>query len=390
MRILHLFRFLKSYVLIRVKNGFTERFINLCSQNRIPIWNVAYHSDGITANISATDFKKLRKIRKKAGVDIKIIEKTGITFLLRKNRCRYGIIYGAVFSLIAMFVMNLFIWDIDVSGSVNLSKEQVRSVAEELGLRVGAFSPLFDESDAARKAVGLLNGKIIWMSINIKGSKASVEVRDYVENINNDKTDNAPCNYIADFEGILTGTRTFSGEQKAFIGDTVKKGSLLISGICENTDGSVSYIQSDGEFTAQHNKRISVKYSLSDNYKKIIPEDEYCVLEFMHIKIPTSYCEFTKNPNKLSYTKYLSNNNRNLPVGIKKTVVTQTKEDNYNSLKLIDFIDNFTQKEYRDFADSLITDSNYNIYRNEMNFEIICDYDCIDYIGTKTKIIKEN
>ncbi len=385
MDFLHLLRYIKGYVIIRVYNGFTERFVNLCTRQKINLWDVRYNSEGITAKLYAKDFMKLKYIKNKSGVNIEIVEKHGLLFMLRKHKSRRVLLFGTMMSICLMLFMNLFVWNIEIIGNSAVSNEEILKTAEALGLKFGTFSPLFDEAEAGRKAINQFDGKILWLSINIKGSKATVEVRD-----NNDDEEKPaetyPCNFVADFDGILESTQTFSGEQKAYTGTAVSKGTILISGIFENEDGSVNYIHSDGVFTAKNKQTVNKSYDEKNLKSELSESKTYYTLEFLGRKIPLNLTLFLQKGTNFSYSSFLAPENNVLPLGIKKTVFYEKNEEKSTSSLLLVHIDNFSSEEYSKFENTKILNSEYKIKIKNGKFIIKADYNCVDFIGKKTPI----
>lgn len=389
MSIINIFRYISGFVRVRIEKGFTERFFNLCNLKGIPLWDVEYEAKGIFLKLYAADFKKLRKIREKSGVTIHIVEKKGLKFLLKRNSNRKGLIAGMIISIIFMFTMNMFLWSIEVTGTNSMSSEQIKEAAEKLGLHTGMFVPAFDEGEASRRAVNHFDGKVSWMAINIKGSRATIEVRDYIEK-NELQQSREPCNFIADSDGILISTNTFSGEQKAFSGQSIKKGSLLISGVYENTDGSVSYIHSDGLFSALVNSNSEKSYPTKLQFLRKAQESEYYVAELLHMKLPLSYKALFRTDNEISYKSHLTCCDNELPFALRKTVTFDENQECYEAVPLIFCIDDFTLCEYNKFSMSRILKGNYDISVSKEEAYIGCSYKCIDFIGEKVEILKEN
>ena len=228
-KLLELYRFLRCYAVIRISGGFSERFLNLCNREKIYLWDTLYENGAVTAKIYCKDFHKLRKIRSKSGVKIKILSKIGLSFSYNRNKKRKVLIYGLAASLIFMSFMNLFVWCIDVEDSQNISRYELISAAEKEGLKFGTFIPLFDESKASRNAVNLFDGKIVWAATNIKGSKATLEVRENTATKNEKEPDTSPCNVISDFDGVIVSAEIYSGVSTVSRGSAVKSGDLLIS-----------------------------------------------------------------------------------------------------------------------------------------------------------------
>ncbi len=383
-----LFRYFKSFAVIKVYDGFTERFVNLCSRERIQLWDVTYEAKCIKAKVYCKDFKKLKAIRKKSGTKIKVLEKHGLTYLYRKHKERRFLISGLVVSVLIMLLLNMFIWNIEVIGSETLSKSQILEVTEKLGLKTGTFAPFFDCNQAGREAVNNFDGRISWLAINTKGSKATVEVRDF-EKKEEISVDKMPCNYIADFDGLIVDAYTFSGVQKAVSGSSVKRGNLLISGVSENEDGSISYLHSDGIFTAVHNRNSEKSFTIKKQVK--IPDEIniYYSIYFFGISIPLDLKSASYNGEKLSYTCQPNFSGNALPVGIKKNVVYKFKQAETDH-KALNIVDAFSTQEYSQLKNSRIITFDYEINSTRKNYSVTANYKCIDFIGEKSEIVKEN
>ena len=68
--------YILGYVKISIEGYFVERFINICVNQNILLWNIKRKNKAILiANISIIDFKKVRKINKKTKCKINILER---------------------------------------------------------------------------------------------------------------------------------------------------------------------------------------------------------------------------------------------------------------------------------------------------------------------------
>ena len=81
-------RFLRGYLLVEGSGGYIERMLNLISQKNISCWNIHIHQYQISCMVFAKDYRRITKFAKKTGVRIRIKEKYGVPFLLKKRRKR--------------------------------------------------------------------------------------------------------------------------------------------------------------------------------------------------------------------------------------------------------------------------------------------------------------
>lgn len=78
------FRYLRGYLKIKVWGYSPERFMNLCSNHHILLWDIARQEDCYTMYISLSDFYKLRPIVKRPEQGQPFWNDTGCLFLYGK------------------------------------------------------------------------------------------------------------------------------------------------------------------------------------------------------------------------------------------------------------------------------------------------------------------
>ena len=82
--------YLLGYLRISIEGYYIERFINICKNEKITIWNLKRDKEiQLHLNVRISEFKKVCKIAKNTRCKIKINHKKGIPFLLHKFS--YGI-----------------------------------------------------------------------------------------------------------------------------------------------------------------------------------------------------------------------------------------------------------------------------------------------------------
>ncbi len=127
-----------GYVRISVEGYYIERFLNICRNKKIFIWNLKRNnSSKLYLNVGIKNFKKITKIARKTNCITKIIGKRGIPFLLHKYKKRkiFCILLLVVF--IAILVSSNFIWNIDIKINDEQQLENIEKDLENLGLKCG-------------------------------------------------------------------------------------------------------------------------------------------------------------------------------------------------------------------------------------------------------------
>ncbi len=387
---IYILRFLRGYVEFEASGGFTERFINLCAVNRIPVWDVEINNGNIKASVLRINFRKLRKVCKKSGCRIKINNKYGLPFFMRKNKKRVGLLFSAIFLVIFFTVMNQFIWITEVTGTDTVSHEEIKNHVAQSGLKVGTFAPTVDTVTISRNAVNHFNGRLMWMAINIKGSKAVIEVRDYVD-VHEDKQFRDPCNIIADFEGKIISVEVINGDKEIHEGSAVKKGDLLISGVLENRDMSTAYCEARGKITALHSINETYSYPIKgENRAQISKTRTRYSIYLFGIKIPLGYIKSSAYDFINEYSSFFDIDGNILPFGIIKTVFCNTeKNTNSNNADLLFCLDSFTDDFYNKYKNTNILNNKLRIIKEEDGYKIKESLECIDFLGEPSPIYAE-
>lgn len=213
---------------ICVSGSETERFFNMASFHGMILYQVRRTSDGIEANVKAKDMGKLCRLRMKTGVSIHIIEKRGLYFLWKKTRKRRVGIACGILSFVVLYVMSLFVWDIEFGGNVRYTDSYLLSFVKEEGFYPGMrISDVV--CDVLEKRLRNEFNDITWVSARLEGTRLVVEIEE-----NNTAAvkiqEEEPCSIRASKSGIVMRMVTRRGTPLVKKGDAVVAGDVLVSG----------------------------------------------------------------------------------------------------------------------------------------------------------------
>lgn len=314
MLLLKFLRFLSGYVCFRARDGFPERFINLCRLNGIILWNLKSENSVISACAACKDYRKIRSAAKKSGMKVRIHRKIGLPFFLNRYSHRVGVIAGAVFCVAVICILSTRLWSINVTGNVNVPSERITEVFEELGVRRGVSTNGIDIKALEIEAMRRLP-EISWLNINFDGSVALIEVRETEVNPQNNGAE-MPSDIVAARDGQIVILRSFNGTQEQKIGNSVLKGDLIISGIEENKDLTVSFCRAKGYVVARTSRKVSATQGKKLSILKSVSQKESCIFHFLSFSFPLG------KPLKNAYREKteLCINGVTLPVGITRCV----------------------------------------------------------------------
>lgn len=291
-----LIQYVSGYVDVVIEGYYIERFINICNTKQILLWNLKRkNSITLYASISIKDFKRLRSICKKTKCKLKIQNKKGIPFTLRKYKKR-KIFLGLLFLIvIIVIILSNFIWNIDVEGNINIPREELLALAEENGLSVGKIKGGIDTKEVINK-IRLERDDVAWVGIDIIGTNAVIKVveADAKPDIINEEE---YCNIVADKDAMITKVIARNGTPVVEEGSVVKKGDILIAGWMEGKYTGRQYVHSQGEIEAKVWYTATEKIELKET-KKIETgneENKYSVkINNFQINLPKSIPNFEK------------------------------------------------------------------------------------------------
>lgn len=379
MNLLDILRCIRGYVHFTAEGGFPERFINLCASRGIHLWTLTPQIKKLEGCVSAKDFFRLRAVARKSGVRLTVNKKCGLPFFMKRHRNRAFLFAGVFIYIFTVIAMNQFVWFIDVEGTHTVSHARIISTLEQYGLKKGVYSKAVDTDLLNREGVNSFNGRLMWMSVNIKGSKAVIEVRDYVDE-HEDATYKEPCNIVADFDATVLSVEAFNGVRIVRAGNAVKKGDLLISGVVENTDFSASYLEARGRITALHTVSRQKAYSAADSsFKRLSDRKKTHGVNFLWLTFP-------KSDKYFSYNEFLEIKNTVLPFGIIAATKKEYTDNEVCDYAILTAIDSYTAEFYRDFANTNILSSDTKISLKGTECIITSEMNCIDFIGIKSPI----
>lgn len=311
MLIIEFIRYLFGYINFRAYGGFADRFINLCTKDEIPLWNIRNINGNIAASTTIEGYLNIRSAARKSGMRLRVTEKKGLIFFLKRNKLRTGLFLGFVLSVVIVAVLSQFVWSVSLVGNITLDDDYILDTFEKYGVCVGSRISTVDTELAAQNAMSDIE-KLSWASVNLKGSVMVIEVREKTDapEIYDDKT---PTNLVAGEDGVILSIDVLYGNEEVKPGSAVLKGDLLISGLISHPDGSESVIHADGYVKALVKKNKTFTYTDFSLYSQTV-EKVRSKLFFFGLQIPlgTSVPEdfFTE------HKSFLKNDEMLLPLGI--------------------------------------------------------------------------
>ena len=386
--LLNIIRWLRGYVIFEVIGQFPERFINVCVHRGYFVFDAHPENKVFIASLLVADYRKIRSIARRAGVRLKVQKRCGLPFLLSGYKERRGLLYGAVAFLFIIIFMQSFIWTVEINGVTTLSVTDVENILAQYGVKPGTFKNNWDLHTVERSIMQDVN-EVGWMSINLIGTKAEVEIKEKVLKPDIVEAD-IPCNIKAKKDGIIVSMNVKKGSSELPVGSAVKKGQLIVSGVVKNALNRISFVHADALVVAQtQNKEIFVCNKKAVG-KRLVSKHERTNLDFFGLTVPmfffTSDGEYTSLIEK--YSLYL--NNTRIPVGVTEEVCTVFEDFSviYNKKKAENKL-KADEALFRLFVLSDCTDitSKTSFGENEDEYYMEVSYSCLEDIAFHENII---
>lgn len=254
-----LLKYVKGYLRIKVWGFSPERFMNLCGNRAILLWDIEKDKDAYYMCISLQSFYKLRPIVRKSGTKVVILQRYGLPFLIPFLYKRKVFVLGFVLTVTFWFVSSLFIWDIKVSGNYQITEDSFMTFLDGYDIKVGMPKSELDIENM-EKEVRKAFPEITWTSAKLSGTKLFIEVKENDAPIvvalaeQDEGTD-----LVAEYDGVITEMIVRKGVPKVAIGDEISQGTVLVEGSIpiyneDTTLREYRYVDADADIFVEHTR----------------------------------------------------------------------------------------------------------------------------------------
>lgn len=245
-----------------------ERLLNVCMEFGLVYNEFRYDKKTERSYFTCTLYtaKRLKELCASRYISISVDSFFGLPTVLLKYRHRYGIMIGVILSVFIVYVSQLALWDIRVSGNKTMSESDVVTLLNDQGFEVGGLIRCMDV-DIIENRVLICSKDISWISINIVGNVAFVEVRESLQ-VQEKDNDTDPANLVASKDGQIEFVEVYEGEPKVTKGQLVRRGDILVSGIYDSFPWGYRYTRAKGEIIARTvcTLRVEIPY---EYYEKV-------------------------------------------------------------------------------------------------------------------------
>ena len=254
---IELLKYMRGYLRIRVSGFSPERFMNLCSNKGILLWDIVREGDVYFMCINLRGFWELRPIVKKTGTRVAVLERYGLPFFLPKMLKRKVFVAGLILTIAFWIFSSFYIWDIELEGNYQITEDVFESFLKEQQVRIGMRKDDLD-IESLEKEIRRYFSQITWASAKITGTKLQIDIKENDAPIIIERPETAEgLDLVSEYDGTIVAMIVRSGVPKVAIGDTVEQGALLVEGKVPiyNEDATVReyyYVNADADIILEH------------------------------------------------------------------------------------------------------------------------------------------
>lgn len=168
--------FIRGYYVIVVEGVGLEQFLNHLIRNGISVYNVTrIKNTKMEFHIDRQDIKEFKNVYRGSKFDIKVKQKTGVPFIIKRVYKHKGM---WICALVSLFFIDVYIAVCDrciYTISWRYKKEALRNELYKVGVRPGVYKKSIDRKEVRDHMMSKFND-VAYLSINVKGTNIFVTV----------------------------------------------------------------------------------------------------------------------------------------------------------------------------------------------------------------------
>lgn len=284
---------------IRVsRGGKVHELIRRLQQNKVKIRNLQYLKDEVVFEISRSDLKVIRKLRRKYELKVRIsylyesriFQKTGWTMV------------GLTLMIIIPILFSQIVWQIEVEAETPELRVAVEKVIDE---KLNLEGPILKRNIVSdfeiRQIIMEELRDLSWVHILKKGSSITIVPQLAPITDNKSHKSDGLHHLIASKSGVITHFDITSGERLVTPNMTVYKGDILVSGLLTVGEDKSIAVGASGEVYADY--WLETDFEIPRNIKYISAIERKWTIDFKN----SDEKEQGQSFQKVSLPKWISN-----------------------------------------------------------------------------------
>ena len=221
---------IRGVVRAELFGAYPESLLNAAAGAGIELWELNSPGENcVRFSCYERSLEQLDALAKRCGCELTLLRRRGGSLLRSFLLRRTVLLGGALLALGLMLLSSLFVWSVEVRGAERVSRGEILRALEDAGLTVGSFWPGLPADLLRSRALQQLP-ELGWMSVNVCGSRAIVQVREREEKPLLE-TETGEESLFASSGGVVRRISVLSGRAEVQAGEPVTAGQLLVTAI---------------------------------------------------------------------------------------------------------------------------------------------------------------
>jgi len=219
----------KTYYIVNIVTVEPEKILNLVQRQSIAVWDADYRGGILSFKIISDQLERVRHITDRFGAPINVAESLGMEKTVSFFKKRKYFFASFVLACFTVVYLAQFIWKIEIYGTRSLSESDIIQTL---------FSNGYKQS-TRKKALDLNEAEVVLLKEYPQLDQATVEIEGSVLLVTISERDSpivqfdksVPVDIVAARAAQIDEFDVYSGVGMVKVGDQVKEGDVLISGV---------------------------------------------------------------------------------------------------------------------------------------------------------------
>ncbi len=250
-----------GYVRLEFSAAESRRICNLLFRIRVSYTDFRQNESQGSLCIRARDRAYVSAYLKQEGVSCKVGRVEGLPRVFVRYVGRKGVFVGIFLAILIVIFSTLFAFDIRVEGNERISDAEILAALEQYGVEIGGFLPTMDLRSAANR-IQIDSGELGFLSLRRQGNVIYAKV---LEKENVDVNDTSPpsagdyANLVASEDAVILSFALVRGRPALRVGQTVRAGELLASGVLDSGRVDPTLVRAEGEVIGRVSYTLTVR-----------------------------------------------------------------------------------------------------------------------------------
>lgn len=222
-------RFLRGWVCVSIVGDTPERFLNLCRNRGMVLWNLMVRECGYSCCMYWDDYQSCSDLAQKAGVSVACTEEYGLRVYRKRYQYRQAFFAACFLLLFAIWFSSLHLWDIRIENNQYYTDDQILNCLKEHGIAKGILKKRVD-CESLEQLLRDTFDRISWSAASVDGTILNINIAENYGTLQAVMADTTPGDLVAEMDGTVDSLVIRKGVAQVKVGDMVTKGQVLVSG----------------------------------------------------------------------------------------------------------------------------------------------------------------